>query len=166
MSPKDACEKWKAPRRRLRQWLIEYDRGDYADLGSLYTMEELKKRTRLKGGGAKVKDQVLEEKLVTYYNQLRDELYPITTELLAYECLTRDEKFLGGSSSPTLSVFLISLDIGAKETTNILGNQQALGRSCQMGTRESGKHVATTFTLKRRVSQPRMCIMVMRQRCG
>jgi len=103
MSPKDACEKWKAPRRRLRQWLIEYDRGDYANLGSLYTMEELKKRTRLKGGGAKVKDQVLEEKLVTYYNQLRDEVYPITTELLAYECLTHDEKFLGGSSSPNFT---------------------------------------------------------------
>ena len=103
MSPKDACEKWKAPRRRLRQWLIEYDRGDYANLGSLYTMEELKKRTRLKGGGAKVKDEVLEEKLVTYYNQLRDELYPITTELLAYECLTHDEKFLGGSSSPNFT---------------------------------------------------------------
>ena len=66
-------------------------------------MEELKKRTRLKGGGAKVKDQVLEEKLVTYYNQLREELYPITTELLAYECLTHDEKFLGGSSSPNFT---------------------------------------------------------------
>ena len=45
MSPKDACEKWKAPRRRLRQWLLEYDRGDYADLPTRYTQEELKKRT-------------------------------------------------------------------------------------------------------------------------
>ena len=35
-----------------------------------------------------------------YYNELKQELYPITTELLAYECLTHDEKFLGGSTSP------------------------------------------------------------------
>ena len=68
MSPKDACEKWKAPRRRVRQGLVEYDRGDYADLPNRYTQEELKKRTRLKGGGAKV-NQVLEDRLVTYYNQ-------------------------------------------------------------------------------------------------
>ena len=55
---------------------------------------------RLKGAGRKLKDAVLEEKLVAYYNQLKDELYPITSELLAYECLTHDEKFLGGSTSP------------------------------------------------------------------
>ena len=100
MTPKDACDKWKAPRRRLRQWLLEYDRGDYADLPTRYTQEELKKRTRLKGGGAKLKDEVLEERLVNYYNQLQEELYPITTELLAYECLTHNEKFLGGATSP------------------------------------------------------------------
>ena len=103
MSPKDACEKWKAPRRRVRQWLVEYDRGDYADLPNQYTMEELKKKTRLKGGGAKIKDQVLEERLVTYYNQLKEELYPISTELLAYECLTHNEKFLGGATSPNFT---------------------------------------------------------------
>ena len=103
MSPKDACEKWKAPRRRVRQWLVEYDRGDYADLPNQYTMEELKKKTRLKGGGAKIKDEVLEERLVTYYNQLKDELYPISTELLAYECLTHKEKFLGGATSPNFT---------------------------------------------------------------
>ena len=32
MSTKEACEKWNAPRRRLRQWLHEYDEGDYAGL--------------------------------------------------------------------------------------------------------------------------------------
>jgi len=56
--------------------LLEYDRGDYADLPTRYTQEELKKRTRLKGGGAKLKDEVLEERLVNYYNQLQEELYP------------------------------------------------------------------------------------------
>ena len=61
MSPKDASEIWKAPRRRVHQWLIEYDRGDCTDLPYQCTIEELKKKTRLKGGGAKVKDQVLEE---------------------------------------------------------------------------------------------------------
>ena len=55
---------------------------------------------RLKGAGRKLKDAVLEEKLVAYYNQLKEELYPITSELLAYECLTHDEKFLSVSTSP------------------------------------------------------------------
>ena len=66
----------------------------------MYTQEELKQMYRLKGAGRRVKDPVLEKKLIDYYNQLREELYPITTELLAYECLTHDDKFLGGSSSP------------------------------------------------------------------
>ena len=42
----------------------------------------------------------MEYRLVKYYNELKQELYPITTELLAYECLTHDDKFLGGSTSP------------------------------------------------------------------
>ena len=99
MSVKEACEKFKA---RTRKWLKEYDRGDYANLPTLYTQEELKTMYRLKGAGRKVNDPVLaiEEKLVTYYNGLQKEMYPITSELLAYECLTHDDKFLGGSGSP------------------------------------------------------------------
>ena len=99
LSVKEACDKFKAPRRRARQWLIEYDRGDNSNLPSLYTQEELKSMYRLKGG-RKVKDAVLEEKLVTYYNGLQEEMYPITSELLAYECLCHDENFLGGATSP------------------------------------------------------------------
>ena len=65
----------------------------------MYTQEELKTTHRLKGAGRRVNDPVLEEKLVTYHNQLKQELYPITTELLAYECLSHDDKFLGASTS-------------------------------------------------------------------
>ena len=97
---KNAREKFKAPARRAREWLKEYDAGEYSNLPSMYTQEELKQMYRLKGAGRKLKDAVLEEKLVAYYNQLKEELYPITSELLAYECLTHDEKFLGGSTSP------------------------------------------------------------------
>jgi len=97
---KNAREKLKAPARRAREWLKEYDAGEYSNLPSMYTQEELKQMYRLKGVGRKLKDAVLEEKLVAYYNQLKEELYPITSELLAYECLTHDEKFLGGSTSP------------------------------------------------------------------
>jgi len=100
LTVKEACDKFKAPRRRARVWLQEYDRGDYSNLPSLYTQEELKKMYRLKGGGRKVKDIDLEEKLVKYYNELREDLYPITSELLAYECLYHDDKFLGGANSP------------------------------------------------------------------
>ena len=50
LSVNEACEKFKAPRRRARQWLIEYDRGDYSNLPSLYTQEELNTMYRLKGG--------------------------------------------------------------------------------------------------------------------
>ena len=85
---KDAMKKWKAPRRRLSQWLKEYDAGLYANFPTMYTQEELKTMYRLKGGGKKVGDQGLEDRLVTYYNQLEDDLYPISSELLAYECLT------------------------------------------------------------------------------
>jgi hypothetical protein len=58
---------------------------------------------RLKGAGRKVKDEVLEKKLVDYYNSLKEELYPITTELLAYECLAHNEEFLGGATSPNFT---------------------------------------------------------------
>ena len=78
---KEACEKYKAPRRRTREWLKEYDRVDYSNLPTLYTQEELKTMHRLKGAGRKVNDAVLEEKLVTYYNGLEEEMYPITSEL-------------------------------------------------------------------------------------
>ena len=78
----------------------ENDRAEYSNLPSLYTQEELKCMYRLKGGSRKVMDAVLEEKLVKYYNELKDEIYPITLELLAYECLYHDENFLGGAKSP------------------------------------------------------------------
>ena len=68
----------------------------YSDLPSMYTQDELKNMFRVKGGGRKLKDQELEEKLLKYYNELKEELYPISTELLAYECLAHDDKFLGG----------------------------------------------------------------------
>ena len=55
---------------------------------------------RWKGAGRRVNDLLLEEKLVTYYNQLKQELYPITTELLGYECRSLDDKFLSGSTFP------------------------------------------------------------------
>ena len=100
MSFKDAMKKWSAPQRRLSQWLKEYDAGAYSNLPSLYTQEELKKMYRLKGGGKKVADQALEDRLIKYYNELKAELYPITSELLAYECLAHDDKFLGGVNSP------------------------------------------------------------------
>ena len=48
---KDAKKKWSAPRRRLSQWLKAYDAGQYSNLPSLYTQEELKKMFRLKAGG-------------------------------------------------------------------------------------------------------------------
>ena len=37
MSVKDACPKFKAPRRRAREWLKEYDQGLYSNLPSMYT---------------------------------------------------------------------------------------------------------------------------------
>ena len=46
---------------------------------------------------------MLEKRLVEYYNTLREELYPITTELLAYECLAHKEDFLGGASAPNFT---------------------------------------------------------------
>ena len=100
MTPKEACTKWDCPRTRVKEWLAEYDQGMYSNLPSMYTQDELKNMFRVKGGGRKLKDAVLEEKLITYYNQLKEELYPICTELLAYECLAHDDKFLGGASSP------------------------------------------------------------------
>ena len=101
MTVKEAKVKYNNPdRKRVAEWLKEYDQGLYSNLPSMYTQEELKKMYRLKGAGRKVQDSVLEQRLVEYYNQLKEELYPITTELLAYECLAHNEKFLGGASSP------------------------------------------------------------------
>ena len=48
----------------------------------------------------KLADQPLEDRLVTYYNELQAELYPISSELLAYECLAHNDKFLAGVNSP------------------------------------------------------------------
>ena len=96
-------KKWDAPRRRLSQWLKEYDAGLYSNFPTLYTQEELKKMFRLKGGGKKLADQALEDRLLNYYNLSQEELYPISTELLAYECLAHNEKFLGGVESPKFS---------------------------------------------------------------
>jgi len=59
-------------------------------LPSMYTQDELKNMFRVKGGGRKLKDQELEEKLLKYYNELKEELYPISTELLAYEFRARE----------------------------------------------------------------------------
>ena len=39
--------------------------------------------------------------MVDYYNQLNEELYPITTE--AYKRLSHNEKFLGGATSPNFT---------------------------------------------------------------
>ena len=61
---KDACAKYKAPRRRAREWLKEYDEGLYSNLPSLYTQEEVKSMYRMKGAGRMVKDALLEEKLM------------------------------------------------------------------------------------------------------
>ena len=54
MSIKDAIAKHGNPERRV----------------AMYPQEELKKLYRVKGAWRKVKDQVLEKKLVDYYNQL------------------------------------------------------------------------------------------------
>ena len=82
---KEAKVKYNNPdRKRVAEWLKEYDNGLYSNLPSMYTQEELKNMYRLKGAGRKVKDEVLEQRLVEYYNTLREELYPITTELLGY----------------------------------------------------------------------------------
>ena len=70
MSFKDAKKKWDAPRRRLFQWLKEYDAGLYSNFPSLHTQEELKKMYRLKGGGKKLADQALEDRLLNYDNSL------------------------------------------------------------------------------------------------
>ena len=104
MTVKEAKVKYNNPdRKRVAEWLKEYDNGLYSNLPSMYTQEELKNMYRLKGAGRKVKDEVLEKRLVEYYNTLREELYPITTELLAYECLAHNEDFLGGASSPNFT---------------------------------------------------------------
>ena len=104
MTVKEAKVKYNNPdRKRVAEWLKEYDNGLYSNLPSMYTQEELKNMYRLKGAGRKVKDEVLEQRLVEYYNTLREELYPITTELLAYECLAHNEDFLGGASSPNFT---------------------------------------------------------------
>ena len=47
-----------------------------------------------------MKDPELEQKLINYYNELQEELYPISSELLTYECLNHNENFLGGVESP------------------------------------------------------------------
>ena len=104
MTVKEAKVKYNNPdRKRVAEWLKEHDKGLYSNLPSMYTQEELKKMYRLKGAGRKVNDEVLEKKLVDYYNSLKEELYPITTELLAYECLAHNELFLGGATSPNFT---------------------------------------------------------------
>ena len=100
MPMKAALEKWKAPRRRVMEWLKEHDAGAYAELPDYYTQEQLKVMKKLPGGGRPLKDAELEQKLINYYNELKEELYPISSELLTYECLAHNEKFLGGPESP------------------------------------------------------------------
>ena len=100
MTIKAALEKYDAPRRRLMEWLKEYDIGAYAELPDYYTQEELKKLKKLPGGGRPLKDPELEQKLVNYYNELNEDLFPISSELLTYECLAHNENFLGGVESP------------------------------------------------------------------
>jgi len=104
MNMKAALQKWDAPRRRVMQWLKEYDSGAYAELPDYYTQEELKAMKKLPGGGRPLKDPELEQKLVNYYNELNEELYPISSELLAYECLAHNDKFLGGADSPNFKI--------------------------------------------------------------
>jgi len=104
LNMKAALEKWGAPRRRVMQWLKEYDSGAYAELPDYYTQEELKAMKKLPGGGRPLKDPELEQKLVNYYNELNEELYPISSELLAYECLAHNDKFLGGADSPNFKI--------------------------------------------------------------
>jgi len=100
MVMKAALEKWNAPRRRVMEWLKEYDTGVYAGLPDYFTQEQLKTMKKLPGGGRPLKDPELEQKLINYYNELKEELYPITSELLTYECLAHNEQFLGGAESP------------------------------------------------------------------
>jgi len=100
MAMKAALEKWNAPRRRVMEWLKEYDTGVYAGLPDYFTQEQLKTMKKLPGGGRPLKDPELEQKLINYYNELKEELYPITSELLTYECLAHNEEFLGGAESP------------------------------------------------------------------
>ena len=100
MPMKEAREKYKVPPRRTREWLQEYDVGKMSNLRTQYTQEELKGMYKLKGAGRPIKDPVLEQKLIDYYNELEENLYPISSELLAYECLAHKEDFMGGASSP------------------------------------------------------------------
>ena len=55
---------------------------------------------KLKGAGRPINDPLLEQKLIDYYNDLEENLYPISSELLAYECLAHKEDFMGGATSP------------------------------------------------------------------
>ena len=104
MNIKEALLKWDAPRRRVNEWLREYDAGAYSDLPDFFTQEELKKMKKLPGGGRPLKDPQLEQKLINYYNELKEELYPICSELLTYECLAHNENFLGGPKSPNFKM--------------------------------------------------------------
>ena len=104
MNIKEALLKWDAPRRRVNEWLREYDAGAYSDLPDFYTQEELKKMKKLPGGGRPLKDPQLEQKLINYYNELKEELYPISSKLLTYKCLAHNENFLGGPESPNFKM--------------------------------------------------------------
>ena len=48
---KAALEKWNAPRRRVMEWLREYDSGVYSELPDFFTQEQLKSMKKLPGGG-------------------------------------------------------------------------------------------------------------------
>jgi len=76
MPMKEAREKYKVPPRRTREWLQEYDLGKMSNLRTQYTQEELKGMYKLKGTGRPNKDPVLEKKLIDYYNELEENLYP------------------------------------------------------------------------------------------
>ena len=104
MNIKEALLKWDAPCRRVNEWLREYDYGAYAELPDYYTQKELKTLKKLAGGGRPLKDPELEQKLTNYYNELKEELYPICSELLTYECLAHNENFLGGAESPNFKM--------------------------------------------------------------
>ena len=100
MTVKEAKVKYNnRDRKRVAEWLKEYDNGLYSNLLSIYTQEESEKHVPPQR--CREKDQVLEKRLVDSHNSVKEELYPITTKLLANnECLAHKEDFLGGPSSP------------------------------------------------------------------
>ena len=139
---KEALKKWNAPRRRAREWLNQYDNGKYAGLTTVYTQEELKKKYKLAGGGKKLNDPKLEKILLDYYNELSEELYPISSELLTY-----DEMFMGGTTAPGFHAKVADFCVlGAEEIRKTSESQQARAKNCPLGTQENGRQPATTST--------------------